>query len=304
MGLEAGSFLDALVATNPIATDGRSEGDDHIRLIKTVLKNTLPGMSGRFMRTLSKTGAYTAVATDNSVVFAINGNLTLTLDAAANLGNGWFCFVRVNEGVTLTLAAASLIYVGSDGATSHQFTGTRHFMVLCAGSTFFVMGLEMPSNTTMLFQQTTPPVGWTKVTTHNDKSLRIVSGAVGSGGTVPFSTVFGRTATDAHTLTTGQIPSHQHAGSSATVGTLTANTAGNHTHTLPIKNNTSSSPGASPANSGDGGSTLSTGGAGDHSHNVTGTINLTIVAEGGGGSHTHGIDTRVQYVDVIIATKD
>ena len=47
-----------------------------------------------------------------------------------------------------------------------------------------------PATTLMLFQQTAAPVGWTKETTHNDKGLRVVSGAASSGGTDAFSTAF------------------------------------------------------------------------------------------------------------------
>ena len=43
MGLESGTFVDDLVNTNPVgATDLRSQGDDHLRLIKSVLKTTFP----------------------------------------------------------------------------------------------------------------------------------------------------------------------------------------------------------------------------------------------------------------------
>ena len=43
MGLETGTYLDDLVVSNPIgASDLRSKGDDHLRLIKTVLKNSFP----------------------------------------------------------------------------------------------------------------------------------------------------------------------------------------------------------------------------------------------------------------------
>ena len=48
-----------------------------------------------------------------------------------------------------------------------------------------------PSGTSMLFQQTSAPTGWTKQTTHNDKALRIVTGSVGTGGSVAFSTDLG-----------------------------------------------------------------------------------------------------------------
>jgi hypothetical protein len=42
MGLETGNYISDLVATNPPGTDPKSQGDDHLRLIKDVLKNTVP----------------------------------------------------------------------------------------------------------------------------------------------------------------------------------------------------------------------------------------------------------------------
>ena len=41
MGLETGTYLDDLVTTNPVgAADFVSVGDDHIRLLKNILKNS------------------------------------------------------------------------------------------------------------------------------------------------------------------------------------------------------------------------------------------------------------------------
>ena len=42
MALETGTYVDDLVITNPTGSDSISVGDDHIRLIKKVLKNTFP----------------------------------------------------------------------------------------------------------------------------------------------------------------------------------------------------------------------------------------------------------------------
>ena len=39
-------YIDDLVATNPAAGDNVSEGDDHIRGIKNVLKTTFPNIDG------------------------------------------------------------------------------------------------------------------------------------------------------------------------------------------------------------------------------------------------------------------
>ena len=46
MGLETASYISQLVATNPLATDPISQGDDHLRLIKSVLQTQFSGLSG------------------------------------------------------------------------------------------------------------------------------------------------------------------------------------------------------------------------------------------------------------------
>ena len=46
MGLETGNFISNLVASNPEETDLVNEGNNHIQLIKSVLKKTFPGSSG------------------------------------------------------------------------------------------------------------------------------------------------------------------------------------------------------------------------------------------------------------------
>ena len=46
MALETANVVNDLVITNPTSTDPKSQGDDHLRLIKSVLRNTFPGASG------------------------------------------------------------------------------------------------------------------------------------------------------------------------------------------------------------------------------------------------------------------
>lgn len=45
MALESGTYVKDLVSTNPPGTDAISQGDDHIRLIKSVLQNSFPSNS-------------------------------------------------------------------------------------------------------------------------------------------------------------------------------------------------------------------------------------------------------------------
>jgi len=141
------------------------------------------------------------------------------------------------------------------------------------------IGASFPSGTVMLFVQTSAPTGWTKSTAHNDKALRVVSGTVSSGGSVAFSTVMassrsvstGGLSAGATTLSTSQIPSHTHGVNNGGGG------SGQPYSTFSGAFNTSF------ANSG------ASGGGGSHSHSISGsaTVNLAI-----------------QYVDVIIATKN
>lgn len=46
MALETGTYISDLVVTNPTAADAKSQGDDHLRLIKSALKNTFTAITG------------------------------------------------------------------------------------------------------------------------------------------------------------------------------------------------------------------------------------------------------------------
>ena len=139
-----------------------------------------------------------------------------------------------------------------------------------------------PSGTVMLFVQSTAPTGWTKSTAHNDKALRVVSGAVGSGGSVAFSTAFASQSISASwsgsigatTLSIAQIPSHTH-GYEGWFGTQVLGTLDTF--------------GGWAQGTYD---TGATGGGGSHTHSVSGSVAV------------NSINMAVQYVDVIICTKN
>lgn len=46
MALETGTYIDSLNASNPAATDGLAQADDHLRLLKSTIKATLPNVTG------------------------------------------------------------------------------------------------------------------------------------------------------------------------------------------------------------------------------------------------------------------
>ena len=46
MAKETATYISQLVATNPVASDSVSVGDDHLRMLKTVLKTQFSGLTG------------------------------------------------------------------------------------------------------------------------------------------------------------------------------------------------------------------------------------------------------------------
>lgn len=149
----------------------------------------------------------------------------------------------------------------------------------------------IPTGTKMMFVQTTAPTGWTKDTTHDNKALRVVSGTASTGGTVAFTTAFASKAVSgtvgSTTLSTSQIPSHRHVvrgdARSDTVGFLFGgNGSPNNANLLTNTDQINRDSYTGPLYGWD------AGGGGSHNHGFTGTA----------------IDMAVQYVDVIIATKD
>lgn len=84
MPLESASFVSGLVAANPPSGDLTSQGDDHLRLIKSVLLSTFPNAAKAFYFPdhAAKTGNYTILAADQNKIFsgdATAGAITFTL---------------------------------------------------------------------------------------------------------------------------------------------------------------------------------------------------------------------------------
>lgn len=83
MALETGNYINDLVITNPTSTDPKSQGDDQIRLLKTVLKETLNGFTGAILVTATDTGTATGhVLTPSTALVGYTPMLCLLYKAA------------------------------------------------------------------------------------------------------------------------------------------------------------------------------------------------------------------------------
>lgn len=83
MALETGNYINDLVITNPTSTDPKSQGDDQIRLLKTVLKETLNGFTGAILVTATDTGTATGhILTPSTALVGYTSMLCLLYKAA------------------------------------------------------------------------------------------------------------------------------------------------------------------------------------------------------------------------------
>lgn len=137
MPVESATYVNDLTTTNPVgATDLRSTADDHLRLIKSVLKATFPGMAGAFARVQAKSADYTPVANDNTSLIRGTAALTLNLTAAATLGNQWFIAVMADGGaVTVDPNGAETI----NGSATLTIADGESALIWCNGTAFFAI---------------------------------------------------------------------------------------------------------------------------------------------------------------------
>jgi hypothetical protein len=227
-----------------------------------------------------KVGIGTTIPTS---LLDVEGNVIIAGITTISAGlAGTALVVQGNARITgiLTVGTSSITFNGNTNTAS---IGTSRIVALPAGSS-------------TLWYQSSAPTGWTKVTTHHDKSLRIVNtSGGGSGGITTFTGVFRSRTPD------GSV-SGSNSGGSVSATTLTTAQIPSHTHTFSDETNNGTGGGV-------GGGGANTG---------TTTLSKNTGSAGGGGSHTHGftdpswsgsfsgnaMDFDVQYVDMIIAALD
>lgn len=84
MALESATYINQLVAANPTLSDPKAQGDDHIRMIKSVLQSTFPGLTGA----VTATQAQLNTLTDPTLFFK-PGMIIIWNGQIANIPTGW-----------------------------------------------------------------------------------------------------------------------------------------------------------------------------------------------------------------------
>ena len=225
-----------------------------------------------------------------------NINITAASDILVNqTAYGCANPVTVTGGNTINIASASNAY------------GTRYVQTTapsspCNGDIWYnpsgTGDSGFPSGTILLFYQANAPTNWTKVTTQDNKALRVVSGSGGgTGGSSSFTSVF-----TSRTVSGSVSVSGSNFGGGVQGTTISTSEMPSHSHTLNGKNDPGGDGGGVEWNqlfdSGRGGGVNSTGGNNSHSHGFSNP------SWSGSGSFGTTVDFAVQYIDIIIASKN
>jgi len=138
MGLETGTYLDALVPTNPASTDGLAQADDHIRLLKSTLANSFPGVSGAVTAThtelnvldgitsstseLNVLAGITATTAQLNFTAGVTSNIQTQMNTKAPLASPTFTGTLVAPTADITTANVTTVDLGDWTVTQ---TGTN-----------------------------------------------------------------------------------------------------------------------------------------------------------------------------------
>jgi len=101
MALESGTYISDLNPSNPVSTDGLAQADDHLRLLKSTLQATLPGLTGAVTSTHTELNLLDGATVTTSELNVLDGATVTTAE------------LNILDGVTSTAAELNLL----DGAT-------------------------------------------------------------------------------------------------------------------------------------------------------------------------------------------
>ena len=143
MGLETASYISQLVDTNPVVGDPVGEGDDHLRLIKTVLKTQFPNLTA---------AAVNSNVTELNLLDGITALVTLAADQTWT-GSQRGSPSTVTDG-TLDLDTANNFHYTPGGADTLEFTNEE------TGQSGFVKVINASGHTISLGSEVKKGASW------------------------------------------------------------------------------------------------------------------------------------------------
>jgi len=269
MGLETSNYIDGLDPTWPTGLDPRNKGDDHLRLLKGVLKQTFPGEGGQgFDQPIN------ATETELNHSSGLTDNIQAQLNTLTSL---------------IASTSTDTVPIGGIIMYSGAFSAIPLNYRLCNGANGtpnmtdkFAYG----TNTESELENTGGSADAVVVShTHTSNSSGNHSHASAGNHSHASAGDHGHPSAGSHSHTAQSNGSHSHPADGG--HTHSVSTDGNHRHTIAAKFELSASDsntGMLETNVG----TSYTGYAGSHTHSVTGGSHT----HGSAGAHTHSTDSQ------------
>lgn len=123
MTVESASYINQLDNTLPLSADKKSEGDNHLRLVKTVLKTQFPNFG---------TAAMTATTTELNYVVGVTSGIQVQINAKATKAGDTYTGAHDFTGATPTVPTATA-GDSSAAAASTAFVSATAFAVALPG---------------------------------------------------------------------------------------------------------------------------------------------------------------------------
>ena len=185
MGLETGTYIDSLNSSNPTASDAVSEGDDHLRLIKSTVKATFPNLSN----------AVTSTHTELNLLDGVTANTTeLNYVDVATLGTAEALKAVTADANKDITGIRNLTITGALSAGSGLVTMSDIYPV----GSIYINAAVTTNPATLLGFGTWVAFGTGRMMVGYDASDTDFDALQETGGA------------KTHTLTTSELPSHTH----------------------------------------------------------------------------------------------
>lgn len=140
MGLETGTYVSDLNTSNPTSTDVRSQGDDHFRLLKSVLQATFPNADKafRFFDGAAKSADYVILSTDMNKFISMDasgGARNFTLPTLAASDDGWYVVLNKIDSSTNSVTITGTVNGVANPTLTAQWQSAK---VWWSGSSWYM----------------------------------------------------------------------------------------------------------------------------------------------------------------------
>jgi len=188
MALEIATTINELVSTNPAGTDDTSRGDDHIRLLKSVLKATFPAIAGAVTASHAQLNQLGTII--SSLATAVQRDGAVAMTGALNMGSQRITALATP---TANTDATTKKYVDDLVSAAVAAVEEQRQRLYPVGSRIILGGVDTPPSTLLGFGT------WSLVS--KDRVM------IGAGATYARGATGGAAEI---TLEGGQLPAHKH----------------------------------------------------------------------------------------------